>query len=287
MKKLFLILIIITVITIISPEHVSAQTLKFAQITDVHFSANPKIKSSRDVSTSAQNLRWAVQNLNRQNIDFVVFMGDNIDKSNETDLELFLQTVKDLNKPYYLIIGNHDAYKVGGVKKEDYIKKINQYNPNQKSKLPYYSFSPSSDFIAVVMDGAVPFVPSTHGIYTQETLDFLDKTLTKNKNKKILIFQHFPLIPPHENPSHTVLEAQNYWDVLKKHNNVVSISSGHYHNSKITLDELDINHISTPSLLTEGTPYDIVEINYTPTFSNKYKDLKIEVKPMYLQEPPM
>ena len=44
-------------------------------------------------------------------------------------LQSFMNIVQNLNKPYYIVLGNHDAYETGGIAKEDFIKFIHQYNP--------------------------------------------------------------------------------------------------------------------------------------------------------------
>ena len=83
--------------------------LKFAQVTDVHFSADGvQQQNSRDTSHTKKVLTWAVRSLNNKSPKFVVFMGDNIDKSNEEDLK---DIIEDYNK----------------VEIDPYTKKLNHY----------------------------------------------------------------------------------------------------------------------------------------------------------------
>lgn len=264
---------------------VFAAQLKFAQVTDVHFSSSgiQQQQNSRDVSKTKQVLQWATRSLNNKKPQFVVFMGDNIDKSNEDDIIEFLQIVKDLKMPYYLAFGNHDAHSNAGVSKEDFWNIVRTYNKHNKSKVGYYTFSPNSNFLCVVLDGAVPFSPTAHGIYSDEQLKWLDKVLKKNKNKKVMIFQHFPLIDPDENPTHTMLYKEKYKEVIDKHNNIISISSGHFHTKKITIDEKGIYHISSPALVTPDYVYDFITVDYTKIPFQKVKINKIDVKPIDLQ----
>ena len=280
MKKL-----IISLICIFCCLSAEAAQLQFAQVTDVHFSASgiQQQNNSRDVGKTRQNLEWAVRSINNKKPKFVVFMGDNIDKSNEDDIIEFLKIVKSLKMPYYLAFGNHDAHEVGGVKKEDFWEIIRKYNKHNTSKVGYYSFSPNKDFLCVVLDGSVPFVPTAHGIYSEQQLKWLDKTLSKNRNKKVLIFQHFPLIEPYDHPSHTLLNKEAYKEVIDKHSNVVSISSGHYHTKKVTVDEKGRYHIASPALVSEHTPYEIITIDYSKLPFSKVKIKNINIKTINLQ----
>lgn len=262
-----------------------ASQLKFAQITDIHFSSSgvQQENNSRDVSKTRQSLMWAVRSLNNKNPKFVVFMGDNIDKSNEEDIIEFLQIVKKLKMPYYITYGNHDAHEMSGVKKDDFWKIVKKYNKNNKSKHGYYSFSPNKNFLCIVLDGSVPFVPSSHGIYSEEQLKWFDKTLKKNKNKKVMIFQHFPLIDPDNHPSHSLLNKKEYQEVIDKHSNIISISSGHFHKKNLIVDEKGIHHISSPALVSKHHPYEIITIDYSKTPFSKVKINEIKITTVNLQ----
>ena len=99
-NKILIILFLFFCLTSIA----NAKDLKFAQIADIHYDIG---------ENQTQILKWAVDELNRINdLDFVVFLGDNIDKSNRTILKSFLNIVSGLNKPYYIVLGNHDAHKI-------------------------------------------------------------------------------------------------------------------------------------------------------------------------------
>lgn len=238
---------------------VAAKQLNFVQVTDIHLAQN-RAFSSRNVSDSIQNLQNAVSAINNMtDVNFVVFTGDNIDSPNEADLKTFCQITKKLNKPYYIFIGNHDTNGIGDLNKWDYMKIVANYDKYQKSSEPYYYFFPNKDFIAVVMDGASYYIPSTRGSYSDEELEWLDKLLDKYKNKEAVIFQHFPLVEPCEKRSHRTKYPEKYLELLARHDNVVAVLSGHYHAETVT--KLNgIYHISTPALLDKQ--YRTVEINY-------------------------
>ena len=262
--------IIITLICLFIGLSANAKQIKFAQISDANYNMANEHRS--------QILDWAISSVNKNKPDFTVFLGDNIEKSKEDNLTDFLKKIKALKSPYYIVVGNKDSYKMGGINRNDYwkiIRKNNKYN--KKSEKSYYSFKINSDFTGVVLDGAVPFVQGQHGIYTEEQLKWLDKFLKKNKNKKIIIFQHFPIVDPAEKQTLTTLEKEKYQEVLNKHNNVAVISSGHFDTAKVTNDEKGIYHISSPMLVTPDYKYDIITVSYKkfPFCKTKIKDIKV------------
>lgn len=275
--KLNIFILLISAMLVISAP-ANSKTLNFAQLTDIHFSPKANASSSRDLTYSSRNLQFAIHSINKQNVNFTMFLGDNIDKSQPENLLAFLRAIQSLKTPYYMILGNHDAYKLSGIPKDEYIKLVNIYNPSQKSKKPYYYFYPNKDCIGIVVDGATPFAPSTHGAYTDEMLTWLDKVLTDNSDKIALIFQHFPLIDPVEKYSHSTLNPDNYFKLLKLHKNIVLISSGHYHADKVTIDENGIYHISVPSLLSTPNIYEIVQINYDKQKFKNPSNIKIDIQ---------
>ncbi len=245
-----------------------AKTLTFAQVTDIHFSPDGKTNSARNVAVSKKHLYFAIMSLNKLMPKFTVFLGDQTDKSDEEDLKEFLTYTSKLKMPYYFTFGNHDAYKMTGIPKDDYLSIVTKSNPYQPKKKYYYTFKPDKDVLCIVLDGSSQLAPTSHGYFPPEELIWLYKQLKKNQNKIVLIFQHFPLIPPSEHKSHEVIDAYKYWYILSKFKNVVLISSGHYHSEGFTVDKYGIRHISTTSLLNIPPMYDLIKIEY-----NKYSYL--------------
>ncbi len=255
-----------------------AKTLRFAQLSDIHFSLSGVTEyNSRDLSKTVETLDKAIDEINAKDVDFVISLGDNIDKSREEDLAVFLRKMQKVKKPYYLDIGNHDSYKISGISKQTYIAYVQKYNKYQKFNSFNYTFSPTQDILAVVVDGVFPLVPSTHGVIQEKTLKWVDEVLSKHKDKKVIIFQHFPVIEPYENKSHMLVYKEQYMEMLAKHKNVIAICSGHYHEAKVTKDERGVYHISAPSLGT-SQEYQIVEINYDPNMFSSADNFKINVE---------
>ena len=252
------VILFITLILFTAFNSANAGEIKFVQVTDNHYSVyNPY---------SGEVLKAAVNDINAQNnISFVVFTGDNIDSSKEENLRGFLKIIKDLNVPYYIVIGNHDVFKSNGVSKKRYMELVRQSNWFRGSSSPNYVFK-RGEFVFVVVDGAKETIPGTGGYYRPKTLEWVDKQLTKYKKKKVVIIQHFPILPPTESKTHRVYQVETYFDVLKKHDNVIAIISGHYHTNKEKMEN-GIYHINSPSLMAVTNPYKIIDIVTTKGFS--------------------
>jgi Icc protein len=79
-----------------------SQNFKFAFITDVHYFYN--------------NLRTVVEDINKNDaILFVIFGGDIADQALLKEYEIFSDIMKNLKKPYFTVIGNHDYNSNGSI----------------------------------------------------------------------------------------------------------------------------------------------------------------------------
>ena len=241
-----------------STSPIYAQKVRFVQLTDVHSSPE-----------RLDNLKGFVKDINlRNDIDFVVFTGDNIDKARLTNLKAFLKVIKDIKIPVYVTMGNHDVYKQE-LSKEVYMKTVKKYLGRYHSDKGNYVFK-KHGYIFVVMDGVKEVIPGPGGYYKQEELDWLDDVLTKNADNKVIILQHFPLLD-YRVKEHMTYKRDNYLNLLKKHNNVLAIISGHYHqNREVYNDEKVYNIVSTPFFM--NSTYKIIEVEndfiYTYLISN-------------------
>lgn len=227
----------------------SAESVRFAQVTDVNFfSDSEPVQEYLDALVDSIN--------NTSNLDFVVFTGDNIYDSNSKYLKDFLTTIKGLNIPYYIVLGDTDVFESGGLSKTRYLEILRSFNIFSPGK-PNYTFEKKGT-VFVVVDGAKEKIPTPNGYYRQETLEWLEAVLQKNKNKNVVILQHFPLINAPKSAQNTY-KAEEYLKVLDKHDNVVAVISGHYH---INLNEMrnGVYHITTQSYSQEPHSYKIIEI---------------------------
>lgn len=259
MKNTLKILFLLVISMIFTVSNVCAKEIKFVQVTDSHFSGIQGDYSQDEVAESEIALKKTIEDINTlKDLDFVVFTGDNIDKANSEDLKSFIKYANGLKVPYYMVIGNHEVFKSQDFTKKDYLKTASKYSKCFHETKPNYTFE-KKGIVFVVVDGAKEVIPGPAGYYKKETLKWLDKTLTKYKNQKVVILQHFPIVEPYYNRSHTTYNIKDYEAVLAKHNNVIAIVSGHYHSNGEKMKD-GIYHVSTPALVQGKHDYKIIEI---------------------------
>lgn len=79
---------------------VFAQPFKFAHVTDTHIGGN----------TAAEDLRRTIQDINSNSaIKFVLITGDITEFGSDEELRLAKQMLDSLERPWYIVPGNHDA----------------------------------------------------------------------------------------------------------------------------------------------------------------------------------
>ncbi len=258
MHKFLSVILLLAAFLIVSPAaFAKGKSVRFVQVSDTHY-----------VSENEQADAWLkklVKEINKtENVDFVVFTGDNIDSPNAKSLHAFLRTVGKIKKPCYFVIGNHDVSTNAKLSKSKYLDIIRYHNWFSPAWKPNYTFE-KNGFLFVVVDGAKEIIPGPNGYYKQETLDWLDKVLTKNKKKQVIILQHFPLIEPRKMTSHKTYKAEKYLELLDKHENIVAVISGHYHQNHEVMRN-GVYHASAPAFGEEPHYFKVIEIVDSKSF---------------------
>ena len=246
-----------------------ADNLTITVISDAHISAD---KKNNTMTKSISRLIKAVEQANHGTSDIVVFLGDNVQSADRINTAMFAKIINKLKKPYYVTIGNRDVAKSKDLPKEEVLKITNKFSSNKISKLP--SYKKKNDLIFVFLSGANETFPTYKGYYKNYELDFLDKTLTKFKDKKVIIFQHFPVVPPCEDSIRETVKPENYLAVLNKHNNVLAVVSGHYHKEDV-VEQNSVKHISIGPLFQTGE-YEQIKI-----FKNKDGSYSMTARVLY------
>lgn len=256
---LFIMLVVVTMFFWTSQPSFSG-TLKFAQVSDIHYSVDREDTSYKLLSHTKELLDDAVSQINQQkDVKFVVVTGDGIDAPDKRALDGMIEGLNSLNAPWYISVGNHDTAPSSYINKLNFFKEIRAKNKNFNYTTTYYTFKPKKGFRVIVMDGASNEGRSPHGSYSEEELTWLDETLADSKNDVVLIFQHFPLVTPYDSKSHEVRNADEYLAILKKYKMPIALFTGHYHATKIIRDN-NLLHVSTPAIVTYPNSFRIVEV---------------------------
>ncbi len=268
-KLLLKFFIFIFIFSLINVNGALADVIEFAQVSDVHYSLNDK--------NMDKYLYFLSLSLKKKNPDFVVFLGDNVNNSTEEDVIGFMRAIHSINSPYYITLGNSDAHRLNGIEKEIYLDIVTTFNRNQDENAKYYYFKPNHDVIGVVLDDTSDFAKSSHGEISPEQILWLDKLLTKYPKKLFLIFQHSPLLPPRVEYKLSMLNTEKYEAMLKKHSNVIVISSGHYHQEAFQQDDVGVRHISAPAFIDLPHSYQLIKIIYDKDSYKSPKDIEVIV----------
>lgn len=270
MKNFYKIVLLLFLIMV--PQIVHCKTITFAVASDINYSASEQDKTSDGVKA----LKGFVDRVNESEYDFVVFAGDNISKSNAQNIIGFLNEIKRISVPYYLVMGNQDVHKISGLSKSNYLKIISEENKYQKNCESSYYFYPTKEIMLIVLDGVSSGMPSNHGVFTANTLKWLDSILLKNMNKKVIVFQHVPYVEPYEKKGYSMLNKQDYYATIKRHKNIMMIVAGHYGQAYTMTDENGVLHLITPSLNKPPYYYYELKINYDKKLFSEPKNFEVD-----------
>jgi len=223
---------------------------------------------------NAEKFESLISKINlEKNVSFVVFTGNNISRPNKEDLERFLNKVKVLKAPYYIVLGQKDVNKQKGLGKAGYMdlvkKKVKAYR-KLKTTSPNYLFE-KNGIIFIVADGSKEVIPTAMGYYKEDVILWLDDKLDEYKDKKVVILQHYPIVPPSKRETHYTFKADEYLRLLSEHKNVKAVVAGHFGvNNEQEVD--GILHISTKN----APVYRVIDIlDYdaeNPTFWSTIKE---------------
>lgn len=204
-----------------------------------------QVTESSVATANVSHLKKCVNDINSiKNIDFVIFTGDNIANARKENLKEFLKIVRKIKVPTYIAIGDKDVSKGKGLNKDSYREECLKYLGFGQSLKSNYVFK-KNGYVFLVADGAKEFFPAPNGYYKEETIDWLDKQLTKYEKKNVIILQHFPLLENNVKEYNTY-KAQLYKEMLEKHSNVIAIIAGHFNENKEEVHN-NILHVITPS----------------------------------------
>lgn len=242
---------------------VGANSLRFAQVSDVHFMQNASNTTFKMVGESPRLLDDAVAQINeRDDIDFVMFTGDLIDKSFEKELRAFLPHVQKLNAPWYFAFGNHDRCVGGYLTTLVYLDMVRNANPDFKFKKAYYSFEPKKNYKVIVLDDIITDEITSNGYIDDEQLKWLKKELDSSKKDTVLIFMHVPVIEPFASPNHKLRNAIALKQLIESYKNPIGVFQGHYHAAKITRHD-NVLYVSSPALVSYPNAFRFVNVtNY-------------------------
>lgn len=223
---------------------------------------------------SASNEKFAnlIEKINNEkDVEFIVFTGNNISKPNSAELESFLKLAKKLKSPFYVVLGQKDVNKQKNLGKKEYVEILRKnVKTHKKINSPNYIFK-KKGLVFIIADGSKEVIPTPNGYYRENVILWLDEQLDLYSDKKVIILQHYPLVPPTERETHYTYKADEYLRLLSEHKNVKAVFAGHFGVNKEEIYE-GILHVST----TNAPKYRVVDIldyeTENPTFWSTIKE---------------
>ena len=237
-------------------------TLDIVHISDTHISTNRDDTSYKALSSSSLLLKDAIEQINLiKGLDFVIHSGDMVDSATPENYQELFTVLEKLKYPILNAFGNHDlAY--GNMSKDEVLETIKGYNRNYKFDDTYYAFSPKTDYRIIMLDATGDNTNTSNGKLSAEQLNFLDKEIFENQDKVIVIVMHHPPVEPFRAQEHSLINADEFNEILLKYKNPIVVLTGHYHAAKIRYFG-NLVYVSTPSTVTYPMAFRHIKIvNY-------------------------
>lgn len=258
----------------------SSEPLRFGVMADAQY-CDCAVNGSRHYRASPGKMRDAVEQLNREELDFVIHLGDLIDRDFESFDEI-LPIYRQLQVPTYQVLGNHD-FAIGPSKKDEVLRRMGLYRR-------YYDFVVGS-WRFVVLDtndlslyarreGTAkyrradslhqklvaddrPNAKEWNGGVSREQLHWLDRTLAEAaaRDQRVVIFTHHPVYPSN---AHNVWNDDEVRALLGSRDNVAAVMSGHNHGGNYGAAE-GIHFLTLKGMVetADSTAYAVIETSGT------------------------
>ena len=174
--------------------------------------------------------------------DAILATGDISQDHSELSYQRFLQGIAGLEKPCFWLPGNHD-----------YKPSMNTLLPSSAQLVQAQHTMLGEHWQMILLDSQVEGVP--HGRLSQQQLDLLDEQLSKHPERHtlVLLHHHPVLVGSAWLDQHNLKEAENFWQVVEKYDNVRAILCGHVHQDmQVTRSGACV--IATPSTCVQFKP---------------------------------
>lgn len=223
--------------------------LQIGLVTDLHYADKPE-KGRRFYRDTGLKIREAVQFFNQHQTDFVVCLGDLIDKADSPELEIeWLKRIEaiyaETQSPRHYVLGNHC---VGTLTKAEFAAHTGA------SKTPHYSFN-SGGFHFVVLDSCF----RSDGVaYERDNFDWKDSNVPQaqlewlradlaSTQNPVVVWAHQRL---DQGERHSVKNAAAVREILETSSKVLAVFQGHSHENDY--QQIAGIHYCTLAAMVEG-----------------------------------
>lgn len=235
--------------------------LRFAQVSDVHFSTFEENTSYKFLKKSIDLFEDVIFQLNISGpYDFVIFTGDLVNKPKSSELVKFLGKASNINYPWYAINGNHDIAIDGPLTKREFCKILNSHNKHMSIQNSYYAFTPKKGFRVICLDSIIDSRLTSNGEISKEQLKWLKKELDDNKKNVVVLATHVPIEEPYFSSNHKMINGDEVKSLLSNYSNPIIVLQGHYHCVRARQVK-NVIYITSPSLVTFPNAFRVININ--------------------------
>lgn len=233
-------------------------SLHFAQISDIHISS---LGDHHDLLSgqAADFLANICGQLNRRDdLDFVLITGDLFDTASHQEFDRFQEAIKTLQKPYYVIPGNHDRRSPesdSGLTHYDFARHFNPQiearSTSAMTQMGYWSINLDPKVQLIGLDSIKD--DDWSGVVDVAQLEWLKDELKAQADKLIILAVHHPLhtlSPIDELPRWYKFVCDNSGEImalLDRHPQVKIVLTGHHHLSKADLVNGRL-HLACPAI---------------------------------------
>lgn len=222
----------------------SGYKFSFGAIADCQYCQAPD-RGGRKYSASKEKLQKCVKHFNRENLSFVIHLGDFIDR-NFSSFDDLLPIYNSLDAPGYHVLGNHD-FEVADEYKSQVPEKLGMPSKYYDFKIKNWRFlcldGNDLSFIAYprgskrYQDSETYYrekkirSPKWNGGVGQKQMSWIREVLqtAEDSQEKVILFSHFPVYPP---DPHNLWNAKEVISLLEEFSCVKAYINGHNHKGK-------------------------------------------------------
>lgn len=244
------------------------ETIKFGIIADIQY-CDCGTRGSRFYRNSLQKLEKSIDDFNKEEVRFIVNLGDLVDRDTPRNLDSVLVRLGKSNVPVYNLTGNHDydnvtnndqLYKQLDMPGEYYAIREDNWcfimlNTNEVSS--YANVEGTSKEVELakmlqkIKDEKLPNGASYNGGVSKRQIQWLKSELEKSQQDSVntLIFSHHPIYGAE---GLTALNDLEITELLSRYPTVKGVISGHHHPSAFGVYK-DIPFITTAGMIETET----------------------------------
>ena len=260
------------VLGFVSSEEPTKGRFAFGAIADCQYCAEPG-NGLRKYALSVDKLKGCVSDFNTMDLEYVVHLGDFIDKDWES-FDVVNPIYEQLSMPSYHVLGNHDFSVADDLKSKvpeklgmpstyyDFVVKGWRFVVLDGNDVSFHAYPAESDAYAeaeAYYNREQIRSPKWNGAVGSKQLEWLREVLNSSEenDEPVILFCHFPVYP--EN-NHNLWNAGEVIALLEEYSCVKAYVNGHNHKGHYG-EKNGIHYVTLKGMVdTERTAYAVIRV---------------------------